>query len=388
MENHQPQGLNLNAIPTNCKRQLRFCLLITALLGSLVACDRQPTTDTPQVDTHSGHSNTLANADRQLWQTIDDNALKLEQHINTLVTSIEAFLDAPSTQTLKASQSAWIDVHTTDLALYPTQLLAENTNGVFEGLLGSLARINARPVQPGYLDRFGPYEYSGLVYDIGVELTRENLIKQHQLLDEEEIVLGIYAIEFMLFGEDGKRDANDYQAKLQLSVTASEAGLKDVQELPENRRRRLLQLQNTLLAADIAELARKSENNNKNKMKHAWSSLSDQEKTSAVRDATQHILTKVLIGLANLETQLASDTEIPTAHAGTSDVELKTRELITQLASCTPLANYLSSTEKTTLLSAIEDAQSILSPNTLLGLETHDRKQTIKALYNKIQSLM
>jgi len=40
------------------------------------------------------------------------------------------------------------------------------------------------------------------VFDIGFKLNTASLIDQHGLTDSEEVVLGVYAIEFMLMGEN------------------------------------------------------------------------------------------------------------------------------------------------------------------------------------------
>lgn len=366
----------------------RFILLtLLTVLSLLQSCDKK-TADTTSTDTDGGTSaNYIETADEAMWQLIEEKTVLIKAQSETLAASIDIFLKNPNPETLFVSQQAWLRLNQTDGQLHAIKLLARNTGAIFDDLIAGLSRISSQPIQEGYLDRFGPYPYSGLVYDIGVPLTHESLIHQHQLTGEEEIVLGIYAIEFMLFGENSKRSANDYEAKIQLDEKAREAGLNDVNELPENRRRRLLKLQSNILVSDINSLLKSGRNNANNSVKNAWLTLTNQEKVSAVRNTLQQTLTQALIELSILEKQINDkNEELPSTPDPT--LEQKTQSLRLRLQSVQALALYLSPTEKDTLISAATESDSLLHADKLQKMSSEDRKQAIKALYNKLQSLI
>jgi len=313
-----------------------------------------------------------------------------EQQSDTeLNESIDIFLSQPNKDTLNSAQQAWKILDAIEQELAFIHPLIQSDSGSLDMVRATIARTSAQPIQPGYLDRVGAYAYSGLVYDIGVELTRENLRQQHQLTDEEEVLLGIYALEFMLFGENGSRAARDYQAKAQLDNKAQDAGLEDINELPENRRRRLLQLQSNILAADTITLLKTLRDSKKRSAKKQWLALSDQEKVSAVRNTLRHTLTQALIELSNLETKLHQNAneELPLP-PNDSELDAQTSTLKSRLMATRPIASYLSQTEAETLLKVTQEAQTLLNAETLVNQPQLERKEAMKELYLALQSLM
>ena len=358
------------------------------LLLFISACEKHNGSNPDLRSTESGR-NTIEQADAALWAEIDDTFSKLKQASQALAESIDAFLARPNEDTLSSAQQAWKALHAVEQKLAVIHNLVQSHSGSFDMVRATLARTSAQPIQPGYLDRVGTYAYSGLVYDIGVQLTQENLRHQHQLTDEEEVVLGIYALEFMLFGENGKRSANNYQAQTQLNSEAQGSGFKDISELPENRRRRLIQLQSNILAADTVRLLQIIRENQKGSAKKKWFALSDQEKVSAVRNALRHTLTQTLLELSHLETKLHQNTneELPSAPSDTEHAA-QANALKSRLLAASPIAGYLSQTEEETLRKAIRDAQTLLNVEALLSRPQDERKEAMKALYQALQSLM
>lgn len=61
--------------------------------------------------------------------------------------------------------------------------------------------INIRPFQPGYIDGLPDYPYSGLVHESGMDLTLDNLVNQHQMMDAESPSLGFPVLETFLWRE-------------------------------------------------------------------------------------------------------------------------------------------------------------------------------------------
>lgn len=62
------------------------------------------------------------------------------------------------------------------------------------------ARTAAAPAMAGFIDTVPGFDSSGIVHDETVSLTLENLNRQHQVTDDGEVALGLYALEVLLFG--------------------------------------------------------------------------------------------------------------------------------------------------------------------------------------------
>ncbi len=107
------------------------------------------------------------------------------------------------------------------------------------------ARTAAAPAMAGFLDDVPGFEGSGIVHDETVSLTLENLVRQHQVTDEAEVALGLFALEVLLFGAV-PRSPQDY------------APAGDLESIPlteqshQARRSRIT----ALLALDLAHQAR------------------------------------------------------------------------------------------------------------------------------------
>lgn len=137
------------------------------------------------------------------------------------------------------------------------QITHENTNSIID-IAQWRKKIGAWPIQPGYLDSFGPHIHSGIVNDITLPIDSKTLRSQHLRTDSEEVTLGLYAIEYLLFGDKEYNDKNNTNFTRFLKVTElpkplAQAGLT-INELPNNRRRALIELQTRLLVNDIYTL--------------------------------------------------------------------------------------------------------------------------------------
>lgn len=77
----------------------------------------------------------------------------------------------------------------------------------------TLAFIDSWPIEGGYIDYVDGYPFSGIVNDLALPLTADNLIDQHGFADVTYVSLGFHALEFMLWGEDGNRSPKDFLAQ-------------------------------------------------------------------------------------------------------------------------------------------------------------------------------
>lgn len=72
-----------------------------------------------------------------------------------------------------------------------------------------LALTAAAPAMAGFIDSIPGYSDSGIVHDETLNLSADNLRQQHQVTDDAEVALGLYALEVVLFG-DPARKSDDF----------------------------------------------------------------------------------------------------------------------------------------------------------------------------------
>lgn len=172
----------------------------------------------------------------------------------TLQQSITELLASHTLESLTKAQQAWYQAAERIEAFYVFSRLGAPSTSVYPLLLDYQYNLSAWPIEPGYLDAYGDHPYSGLVFDIGIPLTAELLRQQHGLTSEGDATLGIYALEFLIFGENNNRGPLLFQPITGLNKQHQAAGYEHVAELPRNRRRQLLQLQADLLVEDVKQL--------------------------------------------------------------------------------------------------------------------------------------
>ncbi len=118
-----------------------------------------------------------------------------------LGSAVQAFLDNPGTDLQSDAQSAWHACYEGWQAFSLFHRVAFNP-AAQEALDRSRRLINVRPFLPGYVDALPDYPYSGLVHETGMDLTLNNLLEQHQLMDLESPALGFPVVETLLWQAD------------------------------------------------------------------------------------------------------------------------------------------------------------------------------------------
>ncbi|MFT5083655.1 MAG: putative iron-regulated protein, partial [Lentisphaeria bacterium] len=199
----------------SCYTPVYAALLGCFLLLCLSSCDKlglEPkATNTPtNIDTLSDVE--INQASEKLFaagaQAIEETILSAK----TLNEHVLAFLDQPQQGSLETAQESWLAVALAYQKFAYARQFGLLQPDIFAQLNKLDYHIGSYPIQPGFIDAFGPYKYSGLVFDAGLPITRESLAHQQGLTDIEEVVLGIYAIDFMLYNVDGRRRSEDYSA--------------------------------------------------------------------------------------------------------------------------------------------------------------------------------
>ena len=187
-------------------------------------------------------------------------------------------------------------------------------------------KIGAWPIQPGYLDSFGPHIHSGIVNDITLSIDSDTLRSQHLMTDSEEATLGLYAIEYLLFGDkeyENKKNTNfkRFLKIAELPESLAQAGLT-INELPNNRRRALIELQTRLLVNDIYTLIGLYQANGA--LSVAFEKLSASKKLYAFQFSVNNSLQNSLKLFSYYDAGLTSEKENTTSIADNIESDAKT----------------------------------------------------------------
>lgn len=318
------------------------CLFLLALS----ACERQTAAPPPLPEPPVVADPAMGPTTVGVWLHgigILDNSLG---EARLLEEAIQVLLDRPDKDSLDAARLAWHRSHDAyaEFELFTT--LSESNPGLFGSLPDYDFAIEAWPIQPGYLDYFDVYTHSGIVNDIAMPLTAEALRRQHGFTDPSDVSLGFHALEYLLWGEEGRRPASDYQ-EASLQPGQQSAGVRPV-DLPNNRRRVLIALLVRLLADDVKTLKQAVENPN-GLLRRGYSALQPASRLAVLQGAGHLLLNRHRNQLqAQLESQLDN---APAAGEGPEAVDHSETLRHNQFAggSPRPLAHSLQTVEQVLL---------------------------------------
>ncbi|MFG1498336.1 imelysin family protein [Saccharospirillum sp. HFRX-1] len=119
---------------------------------------------------------------------------------NDLDAGVTDFLAEPNTANRDLARAAWHDCYEQWNRLRPFNQRAFSVTEQAQ-FRRTQSLINIRPFQPGYIDGLPDYPYSGLVHESGLDLTLDNLVEQHQMMDSESPSLGFPVVETFLWRE-------------------------------------------------------------------------------------------------------------------------------------------------------------------------------------------
>ena len=139
-----------------------------------------------------------------------------------------------------------------------------------------LMQLDSWPIEGGYIDYIEGYPYSGIVNDLTLNINEESIRAQHGFTDPTNASLGYHAIEFMLWGHTGKRQApdffpqdntapipsNDSDAITEVAKSddiSTTSGTQAFKPQNHNRRRQYTQLLSELLQKDLHRIQRRWE---------------------------------------------------------------------------------------------------------------------------------
>lgn len=73
-----------------------------------------------------------------------------------------------------------------------------------------LVQLDSWPIEGGYIDYIPGYPFSGIVNDLALDIDENSIRSQHGFTDPTNASLGYHALEFMFWGQEGKRSAHDF----------------------------------------------------------------------------------------------------------------------------------------------------------------------------------
>ncbi len=274
--------------------------LITLLFISIIlsACDygKQPGPQTPEKHIISIEQTIKANI--EFWQYHQNILSQLAETTSSFDSARIQFLTNPTKETLLKLQQAWKPLAQIDNHLFLFSSIAESLPPKLNQWQNKNYRLFAHPIQPGYLDSVGEYRFAGIVHDISLPITPESISQQHGFADQESATLGIYALEFLIFGEQNKRNHLDYIVGKTLTKEEIERGYKNIQETPAFRRRQLLSIQSEILVADTNALAASWKSTKKEELNRLWHDIDNSIQFKLVTAALQKGLTQLLIDIS------------------------------------------------------------------------------------------
>jgi hypothetical protein len=186
-----------------------FGLTVAALVLVLAGCS-QPSEPSGEAIEPAARPSTLqgpeadwndvrfAAAARAFQQQAETEGQALQALCEPLFSAINAFLDNPQKDFQISAQAAWHRCYEQWQRFSLFHHLAFNP-AAQEALNSTRRLINSRPFLPGYIDSLPEYPFSGLVHETGLELTLDNLMGQHQMMDLDSASLGFPAVETLLW---------------------------------------------------------------------------------------------------------------------------------------------------------------------------------------------
>ncbi len=286
-------------------KKLNLSLLSFFCILCIVSCEKSSVNNTNDdqkisINIESELSSSIEKLTKTMFESGAGAIDKTKQHAETLEQAIAKFLKTPTQDTLVEAQEKWLEAALSYREFYFYRHIGLVDPKTFKGVNKLDYQIASFPIQPGYLDKVGEYKYSGLVHDIGVPINQESLTKHHGLTDVADVVLGFYAIEFLLFNSGEKRQANDFVEIVELDGAHKERGFKSTNEIPNNRRRQLLDLQTKILISDLDRLKDNWASDGEGSVRNTWEQIYFGRKTGIANQSIAVGLSKIMLDINEL----------------------------------------------------------------------------------------
>ncbi len=283
------KGLILNVTVTSNEllAKLARSLLLTVLCLTLSACDQlfeQPKEDAPAQEQVKINGQRLLSATNIYAYTQMSEALNQAQTLDGLITSL---LHHPNPLSLEEAQNTWLKAYEAYLQVSffyqvprfekPQHHEDADTYDIIH------EQLDSWPIEAGYIDYLPQYPLSGIINDMTLKMSEQDILRQHGFSDQRFASVGFHPMEFLLFGIDGQRSARDFipqensveivntdtqasdqeheQAQLELPNKQDEvaehlhAETVDLGPQNHNRRREFLRILSALMVKNLQKLA-------------------------------------------------------------------------------------------------------------------------------------
>lgn len=192
----------------------------------------------------------------------------------TLQKAVQALIDAPSDEALKAARKAWLDAR----EFYGQTEAFRFYGGPIDDKNGPEGRINAWPMDESYVDYVKDSPNAGIINNRKTAISKKQLASLNERNGEENIATGWHAIEFLLWGQDlsttgpGNRSFEDFV---------------DGKKPNADRRRQYLKVVTELLVDDLRTLTK------------AWAPTAKSYRAKFERGGMESVR-KIFVGLGSL----------------------------------------------------------------------------------------
>ncbi len=362
-------------------------LILLACILTFVGCTKKTAPEKTEIPSGTMQATNAFPAinDEQANSVFAQGAQALSQSrssAKSLTDAISQFLSAPTNENLKSAQALWsvATIEYRRFSFFRHLGLVDPTS--FATLNRLDYQISGYPIQPGFIDTFGPYKYSGLVHDVSFPITEESLANQHGLTDLADVVLGFYAIEFLLFNSGIERNPTDFTQITVIDDALKERGFEKLEEIPNNRRRKLLRQQAQILNADLKRME-EYWSNNKEGFQEQWQTFSAEKRIDTVLNALSSSLTQVMIEIGELNQEGSTSTQISAGIYASSISEQK-KFIHHAIASIKSGSSLLIADESHIINASLSQAFSLTSDD--IQTENKDRKEHWRSVFSSIKS--
>ena len=175
---------------------MRF-FLMALLAGLLLACDNGSKDDT-QAAPGPASAHTLTDIPAAEWQQqADERFTATATAWQQALTRFEQSPNADNLAALRDALAQWYQRFANQYLLLASRACQQDGSANRQAIL---SRLDSWPLYPGYLDALPEWPESGLISDPYLELTRQNLRRQHGATDPAEASLGFAALAVALNG--------------------------------------------------------------------------------------------------------------------------------------------------------------------------------------------
>ncbi len=189
-------------------------LLLAALCFMLAACDQffeTPKDTAPAKVQVKIDSQRLLSAANIYAYTQLSEALNQAQILDGLITSL---LHHPNPLSLEEAQNTWLKAYQAylrvsffhDIPRFEKPQHHENADTYH--LIDE--QLDTWPIEAGYIDYLPQYPLSGIINDMTLKISEQDILQQHGFSDRRFASVGFHPMEFLLFGVNGKRSAKDF----------------------------------------------------------------------------------------------------------------------------------------------------------------------------------